>query len=580
MRFGINLKIRILLVFLVVIILLFVCIFLNSSIQKYYSNQQAESLLENGVTLATKLGVSENLNDYGNEIVFLSDYISTDIIVIDRDRKIIATTENIHLNVGMYMESEEVNEVFQGNAYIDQGEHFGFENPRISVAVPIYQGDTIRGALLLSKSEESFTTILKDFRQIILIVGFVAIVLTLIIAPIVSNRFIKPLSQIREVAQNMLLGDFSGRVSARTNDELGDLAKCFNSLSEELEKSVGALSQEKDKLVSVIESINEGVLTFDKDRNLTLVNPQTKIVLGNDIDREGITNSKEGKLIAALVYKSIKRRMLVEREIEINSRIVSLKANPLKDSKIGEIIGAVIVIQDVTVQKRINQIRKEFLASVSHEIRTPLSIMQGYTEALIDGMATNPEDQNTYLLIIKDEILRLKVLVNDLLDINKMETGNFALKKDYYDIRRLIERVNTKYSSFIAETAISLELTLQPDLPLVYGDERRIEQALINLLENAIKHTPSDGRIIISSYCEDQKIIVQVTDNGEGIPQDEIHFIWDRFFKVDKARTREKAGSGLGLAIVKNIIEAHGGVVGVRSVEGEGSMFKIEFPIV
>ena len=580
MRFGLNLKLRILLVLVVVIILLFVCIFLNSSIQKYYYNTQTESLLKNGENLAAKLGVTENLCDYGNELTFLSDYISTDIIVIDNNRKIIAITENVPRDIGTYIDWDELNQVLAGNSYSGKGEFFGLEKSRISAAIPIYQGDVIGGAVLLSKSEDTFITIFKDFSQIIGIVGLVAIMITLIITPIVSYRFTKPLSQITKAAQNMQLGDFSGRVSVITNDEVGDLAKCFNSLSEDLERSIGALSQEKDKLVSVIESMNEGVLTFDKDRNLTLVNLQTKIVLGNDIDRESITKSKEGKLIAALIYKSIKRNMLVERDIEINSRIVSLRANPLKDSKTGEIIGAVLVIQDVTAKKRIDQIRKEFLASVSHEIRTPLSIMQGYTEALLDGMASNPEDHNTYLQIIKDETVRLKVLVNDLLDINKMETGNFTLKKDYYDIRRLIERVNTKYSSFIADTAISLELTLHPDLPLVYGDERRIEQALINLLENAIKHTPNDGRIIISAYCEDQKIIVQVTDSGEGIPHDEIHFIWDRFFKVDKARTREKAGSGLGLAIVKNIIEAHGGIVGVRSVEGEGSMFKMEFPII
>ena len=417
-------------------------------------------------------------------------------------------------------------------------------------------------------------------RQIIINIGLVAILLVLIFTPFMFYRFTKPLSQMRELTQNMLLGDFSGRVAAITNNEVGDLAKSFNLLSEQLERTVGAIAQENDKLVSAIESINEGVLTFDKDQNLTLVNSQTRILLGNDIYKDALTDSKEGKLINALVYKSIKRKMLVEREIEINNRIISLRANPLKDSKSSETIGAVIVIQDETVKKGIDQLRKEFLASVSHEIRTPLSIMQGYTEALLDGMATNPEDQNTYLQIIKDEIVRLKVLANDLLDINKMETGNFVLKKDYYDIKRLIERVNTKYSSFIAETAISIELAVQPDLPLIYGDERRIEQALINLLENAIKHTPNDGRIIISCYCEDQKIIVQVTDNGEGIPHDEIPFIWDRFFKIDKARTREKAGSGLGLAIVKNIIEAHGGNVGVRSIEGEGSMFKIEFPVV
>lgn len=311
MKFGVNHKLRILLILIVLLVLLFVSIFLDSSIRKYYFNREVDSLLEKGQSLALKLGHSESLSDYKEEIRFLSEFIGADIIIINRDKKIVVCSEGHHLDNGMYMDWEELKEIFQGKSFIH------------------------------------------------------------------------------------------------------------------------------------------------------------------------------------------------------------------------------------------------------HEIRTPLSIMQGYTEALLDGMADTPEDNNTYLLIIKDEIIRLRVLVDDLLDLNKMEAGNFALKKDYYDVERLLKRVKRKYSSFQDNTDISIELTIQPDIPLIYGDERRIEQALINLVENAIRHTPDGGRIIISAFCEDAKLTLQVTDNGEGIPYNELPYIWDRFFKVDKARTREKAGSGLGLAIVKNIIEAH-----------------------
>ncbi|WP_028308546.1 sensor histidine kinase [Desulfitibacter alkalitolerans] len=579
MKFGVNHKLRILLILIVLLVLLFVSIFLDSSIRKYYFNREVDSLLEKGQSLALKLGHSESLSDYKEEIRFLSEFIGADIIIINRDKKIVVCSEGHHLDNGMYMDWEELKEIFQGKSFIHHGEYFGFRDSRISIAVPIYQDQHVMGTVLISKSVDTFTDMVDDMRKIILMVGLGAVLLTVLVTPIVSYRFTKPLSQIIEAAQKMLQGDFSGRVTIITKDEIGDLARCFNSLSKELERSVGELFREKDKLISVLESMDEGVLTFDKNRNLTLISPQTKNLLNVDTDSYSLADSPEGKLILAMVYKAVKRKMLEEREIEINNKVVSLRANLLKDSKTGEVMGAVVIIQDVSVKRKADQLRKEFLASVSHEIRTPLSIMQGYTEALLDGMADTPEDNNTYLLIIKDEIIRLRVLVDDLLDLNKMEAGNFALKKDYYDVERLLKRVKRKYSSFQDNTDISIELTIQPDIPLIYGDERRIEQALINLVENAIRHTPDGGRIIISAFCEDAKLTLQVTDNGEGIPYNELPYIWDRFFKVDKARTREKAGSGLGLAIVKNIIEAHGGTVGVRSVEGQGSMFKMEFPI-
>lgn len=579
MKFGVNHKLCILLIFIVILVLLFVSVILDSSIKKYYFNKEVESLLENGQNLALRLGNTELLNDYKDEIEFLSEFIDADILVISHERKIILCSEGHHLDKGMYLQWDELDNIFQGESFVYHGENFGFKDTRISIVTPIHQKNYVWGAVLISKSVDGYIDMAKDMRKLILIIGIGAVFLTILITPIISYRFTKPLSQIIETAKKMVRGDFSGRVTVVSNDEIGDLANCFNLLAKELEKFIGELSREKDKLISVLDSMNEGVLTFDQNRNLTLVSSQTNNLIGVNIDSFSLSESPEGKLILAMVYKAVKRKMLVEKEVELGNKIVSLRVNPLKDSKTSEVIGAVVVLQDITLKRKSDQLRKEFLASVSHEIRTPLSIIQGYTEALLDGMATTPEESNNYLLIIKDEIIRLKVLVDDLLDLNKMEAGNFALKKDYYDIERLLNRVKRKYSSIKGSTDISIELTIQPDIPLIYGDERRIEQALINLVENAIRHTPDGGRIVISAICEDERLTLQVTDNGEGIPYDELPFIWERFFKVDKARTREKAGSGLGLAIVKNIVEAHGGSVGVRSVEGKGSMFKIEFPI-
>lgn len=225
------------------------------------------------------------------------------------------------------------------------------------------------------------------------------------------------------------------------------------------------------------------------------------------------------------------------------------------------------------------QIRREFVTNVAHEIKTPLTIMQGFTETMVDGLVKDEQERNSYLHHILDEITRLKRLVDDVLNLKRMEEGHFDFDKEPCDFNHIIEKVVHKFSQLIEERRIHFKVTVEKELPKVTCNSDRMEQVLINLMDNAIRHTPEGGTITLDVKKGAHQLHIQVSDTGAGIPSDDLPMIWERFYKADKSRTRGKGGTGLGLAIVKKIIEAHGGEIKVQSSLNQGTSFSILLPI-
>lgn len=225
------------------------------------------------------------------------------------------------------------------------------------------------------------------------------------------------------------------------------------------------------------------------------------------------------------------------------------------------------------------QIRREFVTSVAHEIKTPLAIMQGFTETMVDGLVKDEKERTTYLNNILDEINRLKRLVNEVLDLKRMEEGRFDFDKEPCDLRNIIDRVQRKLTQLIVEKGIELELTMEKKLPQVTCNSDRIERVFINLIDNAVRHTPSGGKIDIRVTAKASQVHIRISDTGLGISAEDLPMIWERFYKADKSRTRGQGGTGLGLAIVKRIVEGHGGQINVESRLNEGTTFNIVLPV-
>lgn len=264
-------------------------------------------------------------------------------------------------------------------------------------------------------------------------------------------------------------------------------------------------------------------------------------------------------------------------DITVHGRIWALVITPLYAKN--QVRGAVAVLRDVTEERRMDKLRKDFVANVSHELRTPLSMLQGYSEALVDGVASSPEDQKEIAQVIHDESLRMGRLVRELLDLARMESGHIRLEPSKVDIPDLVLRVGRKFNTIAKEQGIRLNVEVPNQLPVAWWDEDKVEQVLTNLTDNAIRHTQEGGEVKLTVVDEENEIQLTVEDTGSGIPEEDLPFIFERFYKADKARTRGQSGTGLGLAIVKHIVEAHGGSVNVRSKEGEGTRFQVQMPL-
>ena len=330
-------------------------------------------------------------------------------------------------------------------------------------------------------------------------------------------------------------------------------------------------------LANILASMTDGLITFDARGEIIMINPVAReLFAGDEPEKEGkVTLPSE---IIEPLQRALDGAAFAEREFKHNGRYLRLKLAPLRANE-GGIDGAVALLQDVTREQQLEQMRRDFISDISHELRTPLSFLQGYTEALIEGLAQTEAERMEYLGSILEEIYRLRRLVLELLDLAQLESGQLSMARDPLSLTGLTRKVYHKLEPLARDARLHFSLALPGEEILVLGDRDRLEQVLINLLSNAFRFTPEGGRISLEVEVDEGHARVKVVDTGPGIPQEDLPFVWERFYKVEKSRARESGGTGLGLSIVKNIVEAHGGTVAVQSKLGAGSTFSFTIPL-
>ena len=411
---------------------------------------------------------------------------------------------------------------------------------------------------------------------------FIAFVLAIIISFLVSIFISKPARQMSLVAKAIAKGDFSKRIAVTSSDEMGDLAKAFNYMSEQIKLRVQEVTTNKSRLEAVLLSMFEGVMVVDPKGTILLMNQTLKDFLRV---KEESVGKKPLEVIRNIEIQEISDVVLnlqggVEsREISVllpEEKNLLVHATPVIRER--KVEGAVLVFHDITNLRRLEKVRQDFVANVSHELRTPITSIKGYAETLLEGALEDKENAKDFLKIIYSDSDRLTKLITDLLDLSKIESGKLNLTLKPCAIKPVVQRVVSGLEMRAKAKALAINVDIPKGISNILSDERRIAQILLNLIDNAIKYTENKGLITISAKEKDEFVQIDVSDTGVGISEKDIPRLFERFYRVDKARSRELGGTGLGLSIVKHIVQAHNGEVSVQSVLGQGSTFSFTIP--
>ncbi|KGR90381.1 histidine kinase [Ureibacillus massiliensis 4400831 = CIP 108448 = CCUG 49529] len=576
-------------ILLLVSFVLFIFTVLMLEFLDNYHNEQARSSISQTASTIASIVDNYDLEQLSDEIIndFLNEDTNAFIAINPSEVKSSFQTginqeeirESILSNTGFNKVFETNNQVIEEMILPSQKEKDKLES-YVVLAYPLKSDDQMHGAIFIYQNPDAIHKTTNQTTKIVFLSAFIAFLLTTFFAFFLSSKITSPLRKMREHAFELAKGKFDEQLPSTQNDEIGQLAVAFNQMGRQLKHHLEVINQEKEQLSSILTSMTDAVITFNRDRTILVSNPPAERLLQKwYINQEPNSDSPIPAAIYHMLDHVLEFEDKIEEDLEINGSDYSLTISPLKNS--GQSIrGAVAVIRDMTEQKRLDKLRSDFIANVSHELRTPIAMLQGYSEAILDDVVSSEEERKEMIRIIYDESQRMGRLVTDLLDLARMESGHMTLFKDDLPIVHVIERITQKFAQVAKEKHVHLEFkcTLSDDL-IMSLDEDRIEQVLTNLIDNAIRHTPEEGNVTVSLDNELSYAKITVSDTGEGIPKEDLPFVFERFYKADKARTRSKGGTGLGLAIAKNIVEAHKGNIKVDSVVGEGTTFTFYLPL-
>lgn len=587
-------KLWLTIIVLVSLVLSFFSLFLNLQVDKSYLSDQEKSLQ----MLANKMrntleSTNVNPDAYLNNVFDIAELFHTYVVLLDPKGSVQKTGAlSAQIEPQQYqslLTKEHLQRINRGEMITvnkkmlfknQQSQESVQKNDLLFVATPYQKNGKIVGVVLLYQSQDMLSE--TDIKWWIFYAACIGIILTTIFAFFLSTRISQPLIQMKKAAEKMSRGQFSVRLPVRAHerDEIADLAMTLNRMAGQLEDSIHQLSHGKEQLASILRSMSDGVITIDVSGKVVITNPPAHhfLEMFQPDDREHEDDLP--KPLQSFYQRVVKENILFKADLVVNGHTFSVVMTSLYGKDQGR--GVVAVIRDVTEARRLDKLRKDFVANVSHELRTPLSMLQGYSEALIDEIAETPEERKEIAQVINEESERMGRLVRELLDLARMETGHISIHVAPVKVDELTTRMIRKFYSLAREQEVELLSEIEPGLE-AHWDEDKIEQVLTNLVDNAIRHTPAGGTVELNvkKSRDGKEILLQVKDTGSGIPEEDIPFIFERFYKADKARTRgQSGGTGLGLSIAKHLVTAHDGEIQVSSTLGKGTRFAICLPII
>jgi two-component system phosphate regulon sensor histidine kinase PhoR len=446
------------------------------------------------------------------------------------------------------------------------------------VAAPVLRAGRVMGAARLSVPLTEVDAQVGRVRAIVLWTTAVALLAALAASAALARGVARPIAEMAEAARRIASGDYAVRVRGAGDDELGFLGATLDDLAARVQDTVGELSRDKAQLAAVLDQMTEAVVAVDAAGAVLVVNPALSRLLGVDpaaaLGRRYIETLRHNGIVQ-LIGAVLRDGQPVAQEIRLfapEELVFDAHAAPLvQDGRLG---GALLVLHDISRLRRLEQMRRDFVANVSHELRTPLASIKGFAETLRAGAVDDRENRLDFLRTIEEHADRLTKLVDDLLDLSAIESGHRAPRLVPTDLPALLAASARAFGPVAEERGVRLEVPPAGPLPSVKADPDQLRQILANLLDNALKYTESGGRVTVSAEPWKGGARVTVLDTGLGIPEADLPRVFERFYRVDKARAREAGGTGLGLSIVKHLVEAQGGEVSVESRQPGGSCFR------
>lgn len=588
MRINIHYKITIIFCLILAVILIGVFSYLNTTLKDYIFSRIKTALTKE--VLLAKLFLEKDFPGYPRlkEIDDIADRagekLETRVTIIGLDGTVLGDSD---LNgeeleaVENHLARPEVQEALKSGTGESRRFSTTVQKNMLYIAA-VFGKDGPQGVVRLSLPLSDVDMVSAKLKSMLLYALLIAFLVSILVSFFASFFISKPIKDISTAATDIAKGNFTKKISIRTNDEIGDLAATFNYMAEEVRSKIDQITGTRARLEAVFSSMFDGLIVVDLKGTILLMNKALRDMFMVNKDPVGrkplevIRNIEVQEAVDGLLKRT---SGMESREISIlmpSKKTLMIHGTPIMRDR--SIEGAVLVFHDITEIRRLESIRKDFVANVSHELRTPASSIKGFAETLAAGALEDKEHAKDFVKIIETNADRLVRLIDDLLDLSKIETGKIKLNLKSCSLRMIANKVIKDLENASKEKSIALVNNMDKDIREVMVDESMIAQVFYNLIDNAIKYTDNGGSIELSAAEQEDFVSVSVSDNGIGISEKDLPRIFERFYCVDKTRSRQAGGTGLGLSIIKHIVEEHGGQVSVESVLGQGSTFTFTLP--
>ncbi len=587
---SIRTKLTITYVVIIFLVILFFNYFLLNMLEQYYLGYQREVLNSAGRLVADFS--QRYMVDEGNYVALsslaedFSRQVGARVIIVDRNMLVVGDSVRVEGLISSQLDREEIKAARQ------EGEGYSVQkSPKTSewvmqVAVPINNGETFRGAVFLSYSLSSIYDILSDIGSMLTYILIFALVMVGILGSFFARKITRPILALTSATKEISRGNLEQNIKITDYDEVGQLTIQFNSMAarlremtHQLQNTINEVSTERNKLTAILTNMVDGVIAVDAGNKLIMANPVVEKAFGFKAGENMGKGLKEINIHQELEEYFLEvrdSREEISGELEFEQHVFQLNVSPLLSENNKEFLGSVAVLQDITSQKKLEKMQKEFIADVSHELRTPLSSVNLIVKTMLDYDLAK-EEGKSFLKDMDTEMERLSSLVEDILSLTRLESLKDRHILRETDINQLFQEVLGRMLPRAERNQLELTWEL-PQLPKVEINDDQIKQVLINLLDNAIKYTPQGGWIKVEVQDQGEEVLVMVKDTGPGIPQEDQPRVFERFYRVDKTRSRELGGTGLGLAICYEIVTAHGGKIWLDSKTDYGTVFYFTLP--